>query len=206
MTVKLNNGQRAERDAGTVNQAIRKQALAARAALDHRQEKEKALAENLMPFFAEAKRPGFFMPVASEPDLSSLSERYPGYLLPKVISETQMLFWPAGHLKPGFMKIPEPDDPAFEIFGDPQISKTEKDEICTRYVPDVLLVPLSVFWKTWRMGYGKGYYDRYLSLHPGIVTIGAAFDEQEAEFIVQPWDQALDYIVTPTRILKKEEV
>lgn len=58
------------------------------------------------------------------------------------------------------------------------VTEQEMEEFRQRYVPDVLLVPLSAFFNTYRLGYGGGYYDRYLANHPEIITIGVAFDER----------------------------
>tara|TARA_B100000963_G_scaffold336855_1_gene332294 strand:+ start:747 stop:1301 length:555 start_codon:yes stop_codon:yes gene_type:complete len=51
-------------------------------------------------------------------------------------------------------------------------------------VPDVMLIPLLAFDKDkFRLGYGKGYYDRYLNkyikIHKGILTVGVAFSFQK---------------------------
>lgn len=68
-------------------------------------------------------------------------------------------------------------------------------------IPDVLVVPMLAFCDGWRIGYGKGYYDRYLSKHPECKRIGIAYDEQEGHFVPQPWDERLDVLITPTRVL-----
>ena len=72
--------------------------------------------------------------------------------------------------------------------------------------PDVLLVPLVAFDKKLnRLGYGGGYYDRfikYLRKKKNILTIGLAFDFQE--FVSIPttkFDQKLDHIITNKYIL-----
>ncbi|UNT94549.1 5-formyltetrahydrofolate cyclo-ligase [Allobaculum sp. Allo2] len=85
-------------------------------------------------------------------------------------------------LKPGGFGIPEP---------------VSDEEI----VPDVLVIPLLVFCDGYRIGYGGGYYDRYLEKHPECLRIGIAFDEQEGQFEPESWDQRLDWIITPTRTL-----
>ena len=66
--------------------------------------------------------------------------------------------------------------------------------------PDVVLVPCVGFTaKGWRLGYGGGYFDRYLAAHPGVTAIGVAWqagllsDEQLRQ---QPHDQALMAVVT----------
>ena len=63
-----------------------------------------------------------------------------------------------------------------------------------------LIVPLVAFnEKKERIGYGKGYYDRYIAqYHPQ--TIGIAFDFQKQEFVGETHDQPLDYIITEKRI------
>lgn len=50
-----------------------------------------------------------------------------------------------------------------------------------------------------RLGYGKGYYDRYFSEHPAHVRIGAAFACQITECLcdcIEPTDQRMDLVVT----------
>lgn len=80
-----------------------------------------------------------------------------------------------------------------------------------RYVePDCLLMPLLAFDKKGnRLGYGGGYYDRYLAQHKEKhghfpYRVGLAREEQaaETELIVEAHDVGLDCVVTPKRILK----
>ena len=61
---------------------------------------------------------------------------------------------------------------------------------------DIIIVPLLYFDKdNNRVGYGGGYYDRYLSDYKGI-TIGVAYDFQEVDKIdVKKTDVKLDYII-----------
>lgn len=69
-------------------------------------------------------------------------------------------------------------------------------------VPDILFVPLLGFTVDGdRLGQGGGHYDRWLSEHPGRMTIGLAWDVQLCDDLpVEPHDIALDAIVTPTRM------
>ena len=70
----------------------------------------------------------------------------------------------------------------------------------TRY-PDLLLVPLVAYDKKFnRIGYGGGYYDRYLkkiSKRKKIITIGLAYSFQKVINIpINDYDIKLDYIIT----------
>lgn len=62
--------------------------------------------------------------------------------------------------------------------------------------PQLLLVPLLGFdEKGYRIGYGKGYYDRYLSCHT-CKSIGLAFSFQRCEnCCFDEWDLAIDEII-----------
>ena len=76
-------------------------------------------------------------------------------------------------------------------------------------IPDVALVPLLVFDKyNYRLGYGKGYYDkflsRYLKLNKNILTIGVAFSFQKYNKLpISKFDVKLDYILTEKGIIRK---
>lgn len=68
---------------------------------------------------------------------------------------------------------------------------------------EVVFVPLLAFdEKGNRIGYGKGFYDKFLSGCTGeVVKIGISFFEAETEFAgVSPHDVPLDYCVTPQKI------
>ena len=52
----------------------------------------------------------------------------------------------------------------------------------------------------YRLGYGGGYFDRYLEKHPGVTTIGLAWSASEvsvAAFAPQAHDQPLTLVITP---------
>lgn len=68
--------------------------------------------------------------------------------------------------------------------------------------PTFHVIPGVVFdWSGNRIGYGKGYYDRFLKqLPPDAVTVGLAFDCQIVDSIPsEPTDVPLQYLVTPSR-------
>ena len=68
--------------------------------------------------------------------------------------------------------------------------------------PDIVLVPLLAFdIKKNRLGYGKGYYDRYLrnikKVYPKILSVGVAKTiKKHHNLPVSHQDFKLDYIIT----------
>ncbi len=70
---------------------------------------------------------------------------------------------------------------------------------------DVVFIPLLAFDKTGnRVGYGKGFYDRFLAkCQPETIKIGLSFFEAETEITdVFEGDIKLDFCVTPERVYK----
>ena len=72
---------------------------------------------------------------------------------------------------------------------------------CPSYPPDeidMIIVPGVAFdCKGHRLGYGGGYYDRFLRQCPKAVRIGLAFEEQLVkDTLAQPWDLPVHRIVT----------
>ena len=66
--------------------------------------------------------------------------------------------------------------------------------------PDALIVPLLAFDKKKnRLGYGGGYYDRYLNnkTKKNILLIGLGFSFQKTKIVpVTKYDKKMDYIIT----------
>ena len=81
-------------------------------------------------------------------------------------------------------------------FGILEPSKAQKK------IPDIILVPILAFDKDkYRLGYGKGYYDRflnkYINLNKNIITIGVAFSFQKYNKLpTNIHDVKLNYILT----------
>ena len=71
--------------------------------------------------------------------------------------------------------------------------------------PDVVLVPCLGYTESgFRLGYGRGYYDRWLAAHPQVTPVGVAWSAsrlEHAELAPQPHDQPLMIIVTERGIL-----
>lgn len=134
-------------------------------------------------------RVGLYMPIRGELDTAPLAGllRAAGaeLLLPAVIDSSGPLvfrsFVPGEELRAGYGRIPEPHADA---------------PIRT---PDILIVPLAAFDRRgFRIGYGKGHYDRTLSaLGAQTRAVGYAFALQEVDTVPdEPHDHPLEAIVT----------
>lgn len=84
------------------------------------------------------------------------------------------------------------------ISGSYGIREPEPDENKRFYKEEALMImPLSVFDRQGnRLGYGKGFYDRFLSIHKGIYKIGIAYHIQEHEIVPEKTDIKMDMIET----------
>ena len=76
-----------------------------------------------------------------------------------------------------------------------------------KVIPDLLIVPLVGFdRKKFRLGYGGGFYDRYISkilTFKKVLIVGFAFSFQEIKKIpINKFDQKLDIILTNKVIIK----
>ncbi|WP_206922060.1 5-formyltetrahydrofolate cyclo-ligase [Alicyclobacillus suci] len=89
----------------------------------------------------------------------------------------------AHHLVPGAYGILEPPADALPV---------QKEQL------DILLVPgLGFTQDGWRLGYGGGYYDRYLAGALAVCTIGIGFQRQvRAALPVATHDRRLNYLIT----------
>jgi len=68
--------------------------------------------------------------------------------------------------------------------------------------PDVVLVPCVGFTaEGYRLGYGGGYYDRWLAAHPGVISVGLAWNLGRTHFAIEPHDQALTLVLTETEVI-----
>ncbi|WP_340690121.1 5-formyltetrahydrofolate cyclo-ligase [Hydrogenobacter thermophilus] len=146
-----------------------------------------------LPDFKDAKKILFYCPIKNEPDLTSLIWESISLgkeaLLPKVDGDRLRIYKVehSNQLKPGSFCILEPEDG----------TQVEPEEV------DFALVPGIVFdTKGYRIGFGKGFYDRLLKRVKG-VKVGVAYSFQVLEEIpVDSWDEPVDLLITETYILK----
>lgn len=107
-------------------------------------------------------------------------------LLPVVITD------PERELAPGYCSIPEP------------MESIRKKQSLAPDTIDLIFLPGSVFdERGGRMGYGGGFYDRFVSQRaPQALRIGLAHEVQMVqEAPLQCHDELLDYIVTEERLV-----
>ena len=112
---------------------------------------------------------------------------------PKVLSKTQMEFYclsDENDLVSGYMGIMEPSDAC------------EKAD--TR--DGLFIMPgLAFDYDFHRIGYGGGFYDRYLSIDNTFIKAALAFDFQLLEAIpYEEHDLKPDYIITQTQFIRRD--
>lgn len=153
--------------------------------LKEREEKEKAIVKQLLPFLKG--RIAAYVPIKGEVNIFDACLRQGDVYLPKMKEDTQLEFIRYnGTLSQGGFQTLEP-------VGIP----------CTPNELDVIVVPMVSFCGLHRKGYGKGYYDRYLSKTQAL-KIGVAFDVQEEDFVACPHDVDMDILITESRLWRRE--
>ncbi|WP_449255062.1 5-formyltetrahydrofolate cyclo-ligase [Bosea sp. (in: a-proteobacteria)] len=177
--------------------ALRTASLARRDALeiDDRLEWDPAIATQVLalPVWDGASGPvSAYWPMRSEADprpiLEELHRRGLPLCLPAIVAK-RMIFrrWaPYEPIVPGGFGtlVPAPDQP--------------------ETAPRILIVPLAAFDRRgYRIGYGKGYYDRALSELGPTVSIGIAYAAQEVAAVPdEPHDRRLGWIVTERETIR----
>lgn len=141
-----------------------------------REEASMALLDQLLPALTHARHILSFVNLADEIDTSLINlylARTGRLVLPKVVGETLNTFRvsnPHGHLLVGSFGILEPNPkwcPEIDI-----------------NLLDIILVPALGFDPHHhRLGYGRGFYDRFLKQIPDKQTIGIGFKEQLIPYI-----------------------
>ena len=98
---------------------------------------------------------------------------------------------PATDLLPGYKGIPEPVAPL-----------AERRRVTPQSL-EIAIIPGAVFDRAGhRLGYGGGYYDRFLAQAPQVLRIGLAFSMQLAlQIPVLPHDIPMDMLITEKEVL-----
>ena len=82
----------------------------------------------------------------------------------------------------------------------------DEKKLLTETENTICIVPAFMFDKNgFRLGYGKGYYDRYLSRYKGS-TIGICYDENITDELFHGrYDRAVDFVLTEKQIITVEK-
>ena len=141
------------------------------------------------PPLAQAHTVMAYLAFRNEIDLSPLFDAFPDkrWVLPRIARE------PSPHL------VLHPYDPRRLVrhpFGmlepDPALPTVSPEEV------ELVLVPGIAFDRRgYRLGFGGGYYDRFLPTTPAL-RVGVTYDELLVERLpVEAWDSRVDWLVTP---------
>ncbi len=170
---------------------LRKKMKELRAALLPHQRKEAALrvyeAVMKLPEFQRAKTLFCYASAGEELATDFIVAAHPRVAFPKVLGDGEMRFYCGGKREPGFRGIMEPQG-GEEVF--PQAG-------------DLMLLPGLAFGGNGsRLGYGGGYYDRYLQgCGERPICCGIGYEVQVLDALpTEPHDQKLDLLITEKKI------
>lgn len=153
--------------------------------------------------FKSARRVFFYYPVKNELDLRPLVAQCPDkeWLLPVVPPGQAMHFVPCGDidkLQPGAYGIAEPQAP------ENSDARVFPPDICAE---DCLILPGLLFDRAgYRLGYGKGYFDRFLAATQQAgkqpVLVGAVPAALLMDTLPRDsWDQPAQWVITEREVL-----
>lgn len=172
---------------------------------EERQEKSQLIFQKLMQDvdFLKAENILLYASYQSEVDtlsyVSLLWKQKKKIFFPKVTGEGEMYFFQVNsldQLEVGYQGIVEPNVSKYNCISFESVfSQNHAEKFC-------MIVPLVGFDANKnRLGYGKGFYDRFLQKYPKVPTIGLAFACQQWEALpCEDTDQKLGKIITETQI------
>ncbi len=165
--------------------------------VDKRKLSDEKLIKNLekLDIFNEAKKVFIYVNFKSEVNTKILIKKYlfnKRIFVPKIVNDKMKLIeiFSLEELEKGNFSLLEPK-------GNNYYSGTV----------DVVIVPgLSYDLKGYRMGYGKGYYDKYLAEGKYKNSIGLCYEEMLSEDLYSTLnDRNVDFIITDDRIIKSKK-
>ena len=175
----------------TAKAGLRKELIAARKAMsaDVKAQADERIASKLSAWLDanQVAILGAYLPMAGEPDLTSLYATLPGrgiqLAMPVVLEKNQALhfvLWQAG------------DALVRDASG--TLAPADRSNAVR---PDAVLAPCVGYNDTqYRLGYGGGYFDRTLAQSPRPLAVGIAYALTKADFTADVFDIALDVILT----------
>jgi 5,10-methenyltetrahydrofolate synthetase len=175
---------------------IRPSLLATRTAIaaDQRPLLDNAIGAKILDWWNEKRLHtiGVYWPMRGEPDLhavyATLHRQGVQLALPIVVADNQPLKFVAW--TPGEAMNKDRFGASVPVAANPELE------------PQALIIPCLGFnHERFRLGYGGGFYDRTLVHAPRPYTVGVAYAVCETFFDVEPFDIALDIIVTDQTVL-----
>ena len=145
------------------------------------------IVNNLIPLISQYKKILLYYPIFNEPNILSLMEMYNNktYYLPYTYPDYIEI-----------RKVESMDDLEIDLYNVPTSKIKTNDEIEVAIVPAVAMNH-----KKYRLGYGKGYYDRFLKnkniLKIAVVSSEFVIDEEYQD----EWDVCFDFIVTEKEVI-----
>lgn len=150
-----------------------------------------AIAEKIraLPEFKKASTVMLYMPIKGEADVTGLLSEGKTFLVPVTEGENMYAASVYGEFEKGAFGVPEP-----------KMRERHDGEI------DIVIVPGVVFGRDFnRIGFGKGYYDRFLEGRK-CIKIGVCHAFQLADGIdAAPHDIKMDLIITEDEVLWNRE-
>ena len=171
-------------------QTIRREMIEKRKAFQSGNGKDFTKKIQSLEIYKEAKTVMLYMPIRGESDVTELIDNTKTFLTP-VTKGDEMYAAVVGEMEKGDFSVLVPKD------------KTAFD----KFKIDVVIVPGVAFDKKFnRMGYGKGYYDKFLkdinALKIGVCHSFQLLDEMPSE----EHDVKMDIIVTEKDIWRRESI
>lgn len=143
------------------------------------------------PHWQRAQHIGLYMALEDEPDLDLLLRETSGkhFYLPRVLDEERMCFLP-------YTGVQDLESSIHFSLREPKLSEQAAVDPA---LLDLILVPaLAYDSQGYRLGRGKGYYDRYLAHCCSAYRLGLSFGLVRPQQLPHdPWDLAMHEVLYP---------
>ncbi|MGJ8665492.1 MAG: 5-formyltetrahydrofolate cyclo-ligase [Patiriisocius sp.] len=184
--------------------ALREKYKALREAIseDELEEMSLAISNNALKLHIwEATNYHIFLPITSKAEVNT------EYLLHILQGKDKTIIIPKAHFETGEMTHILLQENTVLKKSKHGITEPENGIEIPPQIIDVVFVPLLAYDKKGhRIGYGKGFYDRFLSAcKPSCVFVGLSFFEPEELIEKSTFDVPLHYSITPSKIFKFNE-
>ena len=167
-----------------MKKVLREQIVKARLGMSEQQIKiaqEKVIAQlKEEEHFLKADFVGIFYPTRNEMDLTSLIDLFPDkiFAYPKIVNE-----------KIQFLQVDKKIELKKSSFG---VTEPSYGFDITSKLEVVIVPALGMTKENYRLGYGKGYYDKFFKVYQNPYKIGIIYEQEQVSFENQAWDVPLD--------------